>query len=196
MMPPSYHSPAAEMCQQDPDPLHQATRGLVVSQKHTQPPPGITPPSTWVHSLHTGSQPPHEATASTRGYSFHLVSQPPHRVTASMWGHSPPKPGCHRPHSKSLPRSPPWLLAAPLPALNDSGRKIKTGVRTLISWDAWSALMNNSFQSRCCLHFSSEFSGQTSIRQMKELLKMGCLLVCPSWAEPFLGEGLLPGHRA
>lgn len=184
MMPPSHHSPAAETYQQDPDPLHQATRGLVVLQKHTQPPAGITPPPTWVHSLHTGSQPPHEATASIRG-------------------HSPPKPGCHRPHSKSLPRSPPWLLAAPLPALNDSGRKIKTGVRTLISRDAWSALMNNSFQSRCCLHFSSEFSGQTSIRQMKELLKMGCLLVCPpgrshSWERGFCqgtGPEARPGSR-
>ena len=76
MMPPSHHSPAAETCQQDPDPLHQATRGLVVSQKHTQPPPGITPPPTWVHSLHTGSQP-------------HMRPQPPPGVTASTWGLSP-----------------------------------------------------------------------------------------------------------
>lgn len=160
MMPPSHHSPAAETCQQDPDPLYQATRGLVVSQKHTQPPPGITAPPTWGHSLHTGSQPPHRVIAPTWDLSLHAGSQPPCGVTA------PRNLCCHRPHSNSLPRSPPWLLAAPLPALNDSGRKIKTGVQKLISRDAWSALMNNSLQSRRCLHFSSEFSGQTSIRQM------------------------------
>lgn len=107
MMPPSHHSPAAEMCQQDPDPLHQATRGLVVSRKHTastwdhSPPPqlGVTA-STQDHNPHTGSQPPPGLTAPTQGHSPylgsqspcshspHMGSQPPCRVIASTQGHN------------------------------------------------------------------------------------------------------------
>ena len=74
MMLPSHHSPAAEMCQQDPDPLHQATRGLVVSRKHTQLPPGITAPP-------------------------NLGSQLPHRITTPIRGHSPTR--GHSPHTGS-----------------------------------------------------------------------------------------------
>lgn len=106
---PLCHSPAAEMCQQD---LTHSTKQREVwwCHKHSLH-LGSTPPQLGFTASTQRSQPPHEATASRVTASPWYLSL--HRVTTSMWGHSPPKPGYHRPHSKSLPRSPPWLLAAP-----------------------------------------------------------------------------------